>query len=325
MRWQVFTIGLVLVLAGCIVRSPEPVAQKKSLGKVLDDMFKGVADVAQEARKVDTLVKKASKTALKEDEVKQLAGAVVRGGSEAIEAFKSPLFKNKRVASMTEISAAIYKRVEAYSNWLSPQQVKEFEQIADSENITAMADFVKKNTNLADDKIFRRQVELHGEHLDEFAEMVADNHRLAGAVGAALADDVTFKQLNIDPNDIAAELRIGRKSALDYIMISDGGMWAQFIQEISGVDIWRESAHLELMLRRGGDGKPLYAKLSKSEVEKLGNPFDEDFTEPVVEGIHFNTLSDEYMIWLYKGPTATSDEELLKKFLEKYPPIDVPN
>ena len=325
MRWVIF---LVLVLAGCIVRSPEPVAQEKSLGKVLDDLFKGVADVATEVKKVDSLVKKSAKTALKESEVEQLAGAVVRGGSESITTFKMSAMVGEKLEKMSAILKGFGDRMVAELEKLSSQQMREFEQIIKTDGLTATSGFFKQNTKLADDKIIKRQIELQGEYFDEIAEDIADNHRLAGAVGRELADDVSLKRINIKPEEIANELKIGGKDMAftglyDFTKASKVDTGLKYLQELTGADIWREFTHFELMLRRGNDGKPIYTKLKKSEVERIGNPFDKNFTPPVVRA-NYSNLTDSYIGRIYRGPTKHSDDDFLREFMAKYSPA-VPN
>lgn len=329
MRMQVFTAGLAMVglLSGCIIRSEQPVAKEKGIGQLLDDIFskgaKGAANFAEEAKKVDALVKKSTQTALKEDEVKQLARSVVRGGSEAIAAFKqAPIMK---LGTAEELLTSLTNRIEAQLGLLTPKQLNQLEQL---DSMDAVA-FIKQHTNLADDKIVKKQVELLGKQIDEAAEAVADNHMLANAIGeefhAALSGEllVSLMSKSISPDRIVSELKLSlgdfsRNFGIRFDGSSGRDTPIKIIQEITGVDIWRETAHLELMLRRGDDGKAIYKKLSASEVKRLGNPFDKNFTPPLISFKENMFAKDGYLLRVYRKPTkGGGDDKLLEELLER--------
>ena len=110
MRVRVFVAGLVSVglLSGCIIRSSEPVAKEKSLGRVLDDLFASgrVLRHGDEVEEVKKLTKKwdsAARSDVNFDDLKTfskhvddelvngLIDAIIRGGDDAIAEFKRPV------------------------------------------------------------------------------------------------------------------------------------------------------------------------------------------------------------------------------------------
>ena len=174
--------------------------------------------------------------------------------------------------------------------------------------IVLAAAFLKRHTDIADDKIFARLVEQQGKNLDDFAEAVATNHRLADAVGVELASDSAYglKRLDISAEQIASELKV---SSLDYRLgeivfttsTKDAASGYKFIQELSGVDVYDEAYALHLLLHRGRDGKFAYQILRAEEIKKLGNPFERKFTKPVLSGKYDKGWSSGYLRQFYEA------------------------
>lgn len=309
-------LGAALLLVGCIIRSPEPVAEKKGIGQLLDDALGGAAKVADEVKKVDVLVQKSAKTALSQEEVADLAEAIVKGGGKTIEAFKEASLEEviNVVVRYDGLVKGMFNRFGAAFQSMPVKQQEALAAITDpKKNASEAVAIIKKHTNLASDKIFARQIELLGESLDEMAGAIADNHRLAEAVGAELR--MEFKSNSrllasgIEADDVAAELKIGMKDVfVPPELLRKSSENTFIIQEITGVDIWRETVHLELMLRRGDDGKPLYTKLTPEQIGKLGNPFDKKFTEPFLQ-LKNEVFFDGYIVNLYKKGKKVYSEE----------------
>ena len=322
---QIFLTGLatVILLSGCLVRQNQPVAQEKSLGRLLDEAFgkgaRGAAKLTREADKVSKLIKKSTHTALREDEIRDLASAVMSSGSKGIDNFKTEGL-NKVFDEFVDKANQMGERLATRLDALSPQLRSEVNNMILSKNFAGAAELLKKHSGIADDRAFKRLVKSYGESLDNFAEAVADNHRLADVVAAELASDSSYglKKLGISAEHMAAELKVGLKDFnLDAIIAPAGTDPAQsykFLQEVSGVDVYHEAAHLELMLRRGEDGKHVYLTLSDEQIKKLGNPFDKDFTKPVISS-NYDHMSGEYLLNIYKKP-APLDPKILDQVLE---------
>lgn len=319
----------LVLLAGCLVRKAEPVAAQKSVGRVLDELFENKAldldmenglwkrflEVNVELNNVSNLLRKAWLNALTASEVEQLAGAVLRGGSKAISEFK--MMTVSRIKDSLYMEKEIIQRTYAAIMEMSiPQQKKYFElhKIGDAQGAAA---HLKKHTNLANDKIYLRQAIELGEWLDEMAETVADNHRLADAVGQELAGSDALKVSGISASDVVAELKVGTKEFDMSVFSGEVNLVFKMIQDISDVDIWTEFAHLEIMLRRADDGMPVYTKLQKSEIEGLKNPYDKNFTSPVENAGD----SGKYLDKLFEKPAAKAihNDKLLERILEEYP------
>lgn len=209
MKAMIFLTGLVLMLAGCIIRSPEPVMEKKGIGRLLDDAFKGTAKVADEVTKVDSLVAKAAKTKLTQDDVGVLMGAIVKGGSESIAKFKEiPINKFAELEESIEI---VGKRFDEFLERGSPDKLQQIINLTSRGKPQEAAVIIKKNTNIAKDKVFINHLHLLDKKLDEVAEAIADNHRLADSVGEALAQDTPFQMRFAKAEgggSIAARLRL---------------------------------------------------------------------------------------------------------------------
>ena len=151
-----------------------------------------------------------------------------------------------------------------------------------------LAAFLKTNTDVVDDKILARLVKKQGALLDDMAGAVATNHMLADAIGGVIGkESLGLKLLPLDnTKQLASELKVSSKDFhLEEILFpnaSDPTAGYKFVQELSGVDIGDEAAHLELLLRRGDDGKFAYQNLSAEEIKAIGNPFDKHFTKPIL-------------------------------------------
>ena len=141
-------------------------------------------------------------------------GAVVKGGSESIAKFKGiPVNKyNELNKSMDIISSKFGELLE-----ISPDNLDKLLQLMSAGKVKEAVAFLKRHTNITKDKNFLRQLQSLDEQLDEVAESVADNHRLANAVGNALDNDTIFKMRfakaegGFNGEDVAAELKIGYK------------------------------------------------------------------------------------------------------------------
>ena len=149
--------------------------------------------------------------------------------------------------------------------------------------IVLAAAFLKRHTDIADDKIFARLVEQQGKNLDDFAEAVATNHRLADAVGVELASDSAYglKRLDISAEQIASELKVSSANFnLGEIVFTtstkDTASGYKFIQELSDVDVYDEAYALHLLLHRGGGlasslTNPYAQRRSKRETRSARN------------------------------------------------------
>lgn len=292
MNRQFFLAGLALALmfAGCKLHKEEPVAQQKNVGRILDEALKGkklLQDVPTHISKVRSGVKAAMSGRLSVGRFKDMVDSVLMGGSKAITEFKLAPLRNvfdEYVAITQEMTHRLAGKMEAL-----PPAVKNELNVSLARpdvNYTEAAAFLKKHTDIANDKIFARLVERLGHNLDEFAEAVATNHRLADAARAEFASaNYDFKGLPYSPEQIVSEMKISSKDfSLEKIVLNtatdnptDG---YKYIQELSGVDVHDEAHVLDLLLRRGNDGKFAYESLSAAEIKKLGNPFDKKFIEP---------------------------------------------
>lgn len=322
---QIFLTGLAMTIlfTGCLVRQDQPVAQEKSVGRILDEISgkgtRGAAKLTREADKVSKLIKKSTHTALREDEIRELADAVMSGGSKGINNFKTESI-SKVFDEFADKSNRMGDRLTSKLDELSSQHKIEINVMIASRNFAGAVEFLKKHSSIANDKVFKELVKSYGDSLDDFAEAVADNHRLADAVAAELASDSSYglKKLGISVEHMASELKVGLKDFnLDALIAPSGTDPAQsykFLQELSGVDVYHEGAHLELMLRRGEDGKHVYLTLSDEQIKKLGNPFDKDFTKPVIS-TNYDQMSSEYLLNIYKKP-APLDPKILDQVLE---------
>jgi len=299
MSRQIFLIGLAtaIMFTGCLLRKDQPVAEEKSIGRVLDEIAQGkkfgYKGVAFHVERVELSVVSALRNGgLGIVVLRQLAENVVMGGSKAIKTFKTAAV-SKIFDKFANTSAQIAIRMGDKINALpaaikSELDVKFAVQNPDYKEIAA---FLKTHTDIADDKIFARLVKEQGEHLDDFAEAVATNHRLADVVGAEIGNRPIIYGVDgagISAEKITSELKI---SSDDYFLKeimfetpnkSDTIAGYKFVQELTGVDIGDEAAVLELLLRRGDDGKFAYQKLSPEEIKALGNPFDKHFTKPLL-------------------------------------------
>lgn len=310
---QIFLVGLAMtfLFTGCLLRKDQPVAEQKSFGRALDEAFqgkKGMASLKHYELKVSQLLDTGLKRGLREDEIRELADAVVSGGSKAINNFKKAVFV-KIFDEYADTSAEIAQRMADKLNALPPPIKSELNVnfAVPNPDYREIAAFLKTHTDIADDKTFARLVKKQGEHLDDFAEAVATNHRVADAVGAEIANDsgnYGLKRLGLSAEQMTSELKISSDDFfLERILFttpakSDPIAGYKFVQELSGVDIGDEAAVLELLLRRGDDGKFAYQKLSAEEIKALGNPFDKLFTKRIL--ITPKSLASDYLQQFYK-------------------------
>ena len=323
-------IGLVLVglMVGCLVKKTDTFAEQKSIGRVLDELFerKAVAldaengfwkrslEVSVELNNVRNLLNKAWMNALTADEIKQLAGAVLRGGSRAIDDFKKSA--TERVGELLRMEGIIKKTTEAIKTMPTEQQKKYFD-LYKSGDASSAAMYLKKHTNLAYDKMYMRQVTSLSQWLDEVAEAVVDNHKLANAVGQELATSSILKSTAINTDDIVADLKIDAKYLGMPNFSGDVSLIFKMIQDISGSDIWSELAYLQVLLRRTDSGKPIYTKLQKYEVNELVNPYEKEFTPPVANYEKTGEFLDK--MFSTADSKKASNDKLLERILEEYP------
>lgn len=310
---QFFLMGLaaVLLLTGCKLYKDEPVAQEKNIGRILDAAFqvkKRVGDLATHISRVRDGVNNAIKKGLREDEFRGVVESVVMGGSKGINEFKQAGI-SKIFDDYVATSGEMGERLANKMNALPPAAKSELDIkfAAPGVDYTEAAAFLKKHTDIADDKIFARLVEQQGKHLDDFAEAVATNHRLADAVGLELALDSSYnllKGMGISAEELASELKVSSNDfGIEMIFNSatknptDG---YKFLQELSGVDVYDEAHVLELLLRRGDDGKFAYETFpSSNEFKRLGNPFDKRFNKPILSGKYDKEVSSDYLRQFY--------------------------
>jgi len=315
MNRQIFLVVLAtaFVFTGCLLRKDQPVAEQKSIGRVLDEAFKGkraLQNLGHYTSRINRLVEGALIRGLREDQIRELVEAVVKTGSKGINNFKKAGFV-KIFDEYVDTSSKLAQRIADKVNALPPPIKSELNVnfAVPNPDYRELAAFLKTHTDIADDKIFARLVKEQGEHLDDFAEAVATNHRVADAVGAEIANNsgnYGLKQLGISAEQITSELKV---SSDDYflkeIMFTtpdpDPLAGYKFLQELTGVDIGDEAAVLELLLRRGDDGKFAYQKLSPEEIKALGNPFDKHFTKPIINGKYSEAWSSEHLQQFYKA------------------------
>ena len=138
--------------------------------------------------------------------------------------------------------------------------------------------------------------------------MVLTNHRLADAVTAELQARGTLKKLGIEAEEVASELKVSSSEFdieetvfVDYAKKSTDGY--RLLQELSGVDIYYELHVLDLLLRRGPDGKFAYEALSAQEIKNLSKPpFYTRFTKPIFSGKYIEGQSSEHLREFYWKP-----------------------
>ena len=319
----------IVLLAGCLVRLDDQTthAEQKSIGVLLDDMFRGMVKVTDELEKISSLLNKVSAKPLTAAEVKQLGYAIIRGGSKAIDQFKLHTF-NDMLALYKKV-VPTNKRLEAAINGMSSKEQKAFNKLVAADNIPAAATYLKENTHLGRDRIFSRHVKMHSIVLEDMAEVVADNHRLADAIAHTLVNDSMFRELGIKADELAAELKLG---AQDINLSSGGTAFTEFIshktkivEEMTGIDLWHEHASLELMLRRADDGKPIYTKITDAEdISYLARAFDKEFTDPVIglEPRH-RFITKMYAPKVYDpARSRQAASSFLEKFLARFPKDD---
>jgi len=296
MSRQIILTGLAtaVLFTGCKLHKDEPVAQQKSIGRILDAAFqvkKRAGDLATHVARVRIGVENAISKGLREDQFRGVVESVVMGGSKGISEFKKAGIR-KIYGDFIETSGEMAQRLHDKMNALPPAVKSELDVkfAVPGVDYTEAAAFLKKHTDIADDKIFARLVTKLGKNLDDFAEAVATNHRLADAVGVELAIDSSYglKRMGISAEEMAAELKVSSNDfSIEEIVFNsatknpmDG---YKFVQALSGVDVYDEAHALDLLLRRGNDGKFAYEKpVSSVEFKKLGNPFDKRFNKPII-------------------------------------------
>lgn len=316
MQGLLVLLAAVSLLAGCLLRSAKtaPVTEQQSVGRGLDGLFRGTTEIAGDVGKIKHLAKKSAVTALKKDEIKQLARSVVRGGSEAIAEFKSAAVGriDELIAGVVETTA---RRTRAAVATMANAQRTDYAYLLATNDFAGAAAYLKKHTNLARDRILKRQIELYNRHLDEVAEIIADNHVVANNIGQLLANDAAVKKLGIEVDALVSQLKIGKKDT-KLATITDAVL-ADFrvTQQLTGIDLWDKLAHLELMLRRTDNGKPIYTEIRN--MRQLRWPFNKTFTMPVGDiDKNSNYLKHIYGENLEK---QVSDGKLLEQMLREYP------
>ena len=277
---QIFLIGLVtaILFSGCLLRKDQPVAQEKSIGRILDEVFgqgtRSATKLAEEAKKVSKLVKKAQRTNLREDELRDLIDAVVSGGSKGINSFKTTGI-SKILADFKKRSADVQNRLHSKIDAL-PEPVKNEFRLKDTAEKVA---FLKKNTDIAKDRTFKRLVKSQAKLLDDFVEAVATNHRLADAVGAEIAKtpgNYGLTRLGISAEQISAELKVSSNDFFAFHLhfdISPKGDVAEgykLYQELAGIDVYDKASALDKLLRSSAAGK--YGKEGGKTVLLSNNP-----------------------------------------------------
>ena len=297
MSRQIFLVGLAtaIMFTGCLLRTDQPVAEQKSIGRILDEIgpLNGIGGGwtgvhGRHAYRVNVLVLE-SHQGLGEASLRRLAKEVVLGGSKSIEMFKKAAI-SRVFGDFMEVTYEISSRITKKMGAFPPATIRELnEKLAmPNPDYKWLAAFLKTNTDVVDDKILARLVKRQGALLDDMAGAVATNHMLADAIGGVIGkESLGLKLLPLDnTKQLASELKVSSKDFhLEEILFpnaSDPTAGYKFVQELSGVDIGDEAAHLELMLRRGDDGKFAYQNLSAEEIKALGNPFDKHFTKPIL-------------------------------------------
>ena len=260
---KVLAIGLVLVLAGCIIRSSEPVTKKKTMGRVLDNLFDSgrlfrfgdeVEDVKRLAKKWDN----AARTDATFDdlgtilrgadnelgELDELLDAIIRGGQEAVYEFKRPVIE-------------LFNDIDYRINMLS-------------------------DTGYANTKAGEALVKEVDGNLDKLWKRIVVNHLLSGELGERVIFSKEIR--NIDStapllkvgDEIAAELRVAESDILGYSKSMD--KWEDVIGSLTSQfpDGKMEINHIKLTLQKSEYDKPLYFTLSdeQSDILGKGNPFD---------------------------------------------------
>jgi len=285
-------LAMTIVFTGCLLRKDQPVAEQKNLGRILDMAVKGkgVRGIADYAGIVRNLIEQALSKGLREDQLRVLADAVVNGGSEGIKQFKFTSLR-KTLNEFIKINLEINQKLASKIDELPPPLKSEALRLdaMDNTDPVLFAALLKKNTGIADDKIFKRLVNTQGELLDDLAEGILTNHRLADAVGAELASDSSYglKQLGLSTEQISSELKLsstdtGLQTVLFTTNKSDPLVGYKIFQELSGVDVHDEAAVLKWLLQRGKDGKHVYLNFSPEDLKQLGEPFDKVFTKPII-------------------------------------------
>lgn len=314
-----FLTGLATaaLLKACIVHSPQqPATGTRSIGKVLDDVF------SKSARSADTdtiskLTRKAIDSNLTKKEVKHLAAEVVRGGSKAIDEFKAKsLYRIRNLMNSIQMSNATMLLKRAIDGTDNKHAEIIYKYISENKIKKAVSYTNEHVGSLLDDKRLHRIARSAGGDFDKAATLLANNHKLADAIGVELSNDITFRQLNITAEEVAAELKIGKKD-IDLPMSKSNGEYmreVRLVQELTGEDVWSELAHLELMLRQTDDSKPLYTVLTTEQIKALGTPFDGEKT------LFLKTYGTEngYLTEFYRGPTKASNDALLQQLLEEH-------
>jgi len=308
---QIFMTGLAMtfLFMGCLLRKDQPVAEQKSIGRILDELAQGkkfgFEGAATHAKRVEYRVGQALDRGLREDHFRMLTKDIVMGGSEAIKEFKKASIR-KIFDEFAKTSDEISERMVRIIDELPKEARYEIEALALSKvehsvsSVEAVALNLKLHANIADDKIFVRLVNKQKKNLDEFAEAVATNHRLADAVGAEIANDASnygLKKLGVSAEQISSELKLSSTDFdLDKIVFSYD-RWGnvriipigldsttegyKFLQMLSGVNIDEEAKALDLLLRRRGGDDYDYKILGDEKIKEMGIPFEKYFTRPI--------------------------------------------
>ena len=318
---QVILTGLAaaVLLSGCILRKEEPVAQQKSVGDALDKALRGkhgLDSLVEKANKVSELIEGVGLTrGLREDQFIELVETLVVAGSRGIINFKKKNI-SKIFYAFSETCHDISRRLATKTDAWSQLRKAAFNWIP-GEDIEEVAAFLKKHTDIADDKIFVRLVERLDKLFDDVAEAVVANHLVADAIGVELASDSKhygLKSLGISPQQMVSELKASSADfRIDDLVFAiatktptDG---FNLIRELMGVDVWSDYVYMEVLvlrqlLTRGEDGEFAY-KLDYGKNVIMNRPFDKKFTKPIISGKYSGNYSDswstQYLREFYKG------------------------
>ena len=277
---QILAAGLAtaILFTGCLLRKDQPVAQEKSIGRTLDEVFgqgtRGAKKLADEAKTVGRLVDKAQRRSLREDEMRDLINAIVSGGSKGINSFKTRGI-SKILDDFKKSSADVQKKLNSKIDELPEPAKNEFRLKDTAEKV----EFMKKNTNIANDRIFKRLVKSQDKLLEKFNKAVATNHRLADAVGVEIANtpgNYGLKTLRISAEQLSSELKVSSNDFFAFHLhfaTSPKGDVAEgykLYQELAGINVYDKASELDKLLRSSAAGK--YGREDGKTVLLSNNP-----------------------------------------------------
>ena len=286
-------LAVAVLLAGCApARRDEPVSQDKSV-RALKSIGRLLRESAQKLRGVEGIPfykKKITRSLdylrggqLGENQFSALVDSIEHGGEEAIRHFKlhpiSSLF-----GRFTDNSEGMIKILQNKINGLSLSQKEELDRLSMIDQ-SAAARFLKRHTDIADDKKFAELVRLQGLNLNRLNDAVIANHRLADAVAAELDVRGVLRRVDISKEALSSDLKLNSTNfALRETVFStkNEADSYKFLQELSGVDVYKKGKVLHTLLTLGPDGKHLYRHLSPAEIKEIGPPLGEVLTRGVI-------------------------------------------